>query len=167
MKHFYFFLLSALVCLSLSAQSKVSGDSLAADFHYLVKQLEATHPDPYTGFGGKVFFHKQAFDLENELRSKPHTLQEFWDKSMAFLSFIQDGHTYLFSLAPKQRQEQSYLPVGFRCIPDGLIVQSLPAAHQDLLGSLLTGINGKSMQVRKSVYGYRFRFLLPAILPAC
>lgn len=112
MKHFYFFLLSALVCLSLSAQSKVSGDSLAADFHYLVKQLEATHPDPYTGFGGKVFFHKQAFDLENELRSKPHTLQEFWDKSMAFLSFIQDGHTYLFSLAPKQRQEQSYLPVG-------------------------------------------------------
>ena len=145
MKHFYFFLLSALVCLSLSAQSKVSGDSLAADFHYLVKQLEATHPDPYTGFGGKVFFHKQAFDLENELRSKPHTLQEFWDKSMAFLSFIQDGHTYLFSLAPKQRQEQSYLPVGFRCIPDGLIVQSLPAAHQDLLGSLLTGINGKSM----------------------
>lgn len=37
MKHFYFFLLSALVCLSLSAQSKVSGDSLAADFHYLVK----------------------------------------------------------------------------------------------------------------------------------
>ena len=52
MKHFYFFLLSALVCLSLSAQSKVSGDSLAADFHYLVKQLEATHPDPYTGFGG-------------------------------------------------------------------------------------------------------------------
>lgn len=39
-----------------SAQSKVSGDSLAADFHYLVKQLEVTHPDPYTGFGGKVFF---------------------------------------------------------------------------------------------------------------
>ena len=145
MKHLYSFLLSALVCLSLSAQNKVSGDSLAADFHYLVKQLEAAHPDPYTGFGGKVFFHKQAFDLENELRSQPHTLQEFWDKSMAFLSFIQDGHTYLFSLAPKQQQEQSYLPVGFRCIPDGLIVQSLPAAHQDLLGSLLIGINGKSM----------------------
>lgn len=100
MKHFYFFLLSALVCLSLSAQSKVSGDSLAADFHYLVKQLEATHPDPYTGFGGKVFFHKQAFDLENELRSKPHTLQEFWDKSMAFLSFIQDGaYVSFFSCA--------------------------------------------------------------------
>ena len=145
MKHLYSFLLSALVCLSLSAQNKVSGDSLAADFHYLVKQLEAAHPDPYTGFGGKVFFHKQAFDLENELRSQPHTLQEFWDKSIAFLSFIQDGHTYLFSLAPKQQQEQSYLPVGFRCIPDGLIVQSLPAAHQDLLGSLLIGINGKSM----------------------
>lgn len=99
MKHFYFFLLSALVCLSLSAQSKVSGDSLAADFHYLVKQLEATHPDPYTGFGGKVFFHKQAFDLENELRSKPHTLQEFWDKSMAFVFHSGRAHVSFFSCA--------------------------------------------------------------------
>ncbi len=44
MKHLYSFLLSALVCLSLSAQNKVSGDSLAADFHYLVKLLEAAHP---------------------------------------------------------------------------------------------------------------------------
>ena len=60
MKHFYFFLLSALVCLSLSAQSKVSGDSLAADFHYLVKQLEATHPDPYTGYSGAVRFPEPA-----------------------------------------------------------------------------------------------------------
>lgn len=112
MKHLYSFLLSALVCLSLSAQNKVSGDSLAADFHYLVKQLEAAHPDPYTGFGGKVFFHKQAFDLENELRSQPHTLQEFWDKSMAFLSFIQDGHTYLFLLRPSSNRSRATCLLG-------------------------------------------------------
>lgn len=28
---------------------------------YLVSILEASHPDTYSGFGGKVFFHKQAF----------------------------------------------------------------------------------------------------------
>lgn len=145
MKHFYCFFVFALVCFSLSAQDKVNGDSLAVDFRYLVKQLEATHPDPYTGFGGKVFFCKQAFDLENELRQSPHTLQQFWDKSMAFLSFIQDGHTYLFSLAPKQQKEQSLLPVGFRCIPDGLVVQTLSVSYKDLLGSALVGVNGRSL----------------------
>lgn len=145
MKHLYCFLLSALVCLSLSAQNKVNGDSLATDFRCLVNQLEATHPDPYSGFGGKVFFHKQAFELENELRWHPHTLQEFWDKSMAFLSSLQDGHTYLFSLNPKDQAEQSFLPVGFRCIPDGLVLQTLPVPRKDLLGSMLVGINGKNM----------------------
>lgn len=112
MKHLYSFLLSALVCLSLSAQNKVNRDSLAL-FHYLVKQ-RAAHPDPYTGFGGKVFFHKQAFNLENELRSQPHTLQEFWDKSIAFLSFIQDGHTYLFLLHPSSNRSRTATVGRFR-----------------------------------------------------
>lgn len=145
MKHLYCFLLFAFVCVSLPAQDKVNGDSLATDFRYLVKQLEVTHPDPYTGFGGKVFFHKQAFELENELRSQPHTLQQFWNKSMAFLSSIQDGHTYLRPLAPKQQQQQRFQLLGLRCIPDGVIVQTLPASHKDLLGSLLVEINGKSL----------------------
>lgn len=137
------FLLSALFCLSVSAQNEMNGDSLAADFRCLVQQLEATHPDPYSGFGGKVFFHKQAYLLENELRSCPHTLQQFWDKSMAFLSSIQDGHTYLFSPSHTDRAEQRYLTLGLRCIPDGLILNALPALQKALLGSILMGINGK------------------------
>lgn len=145
MKYWYCFLLSTLVCLSLQAQNEVNGDSLAADFRYLVKQLEATHPDPYTGFGGKVFFHKQAFLLENELRSRPHTLQQFWDKSMAFLASIQDGHTYLHSPSGEKQGEQRYVPLGLRCIPDGVVVQMLPAPEKALLGSTLLGINGKPM----------------------
>lgn len=145
MKYLYSLLLSAFVCLSITAQNGLDGDSIAADFRYLVQQLEATHPDPYSGFGGKVFFHKQANLLENELRSHPPTLQQFWDKSMAFLSSIQDGHTFLFPPSPSDRVVERYLTLGLRCIPDGLILNELPVSEKALLGSTLLGINGMPM----------------------
>ena len=136
--------LMLLLALSLFAQDKVNNDSIVADFNYLIKLLETTHPDPYSGFGGKVFFHKQANRLENELRTQPCTQLTFWNKVMSFLSNIQDGHTYL---NPPQGNQSSqlHLLVELRCISEGLIVQALPIAHKDLLGSMLIGINGRSI----------------------
>ena len=95
MKRIYLSLLPCLASLLASAQEPLNGDSLASDFRYLVKELAATHPDPYSGFGGKVFFYEQAFHLENELRRTPGTKQTFFDKVSIFLSNLQDGHTYL------------------------------------------------------------------------
>ena len=56
MKHIHLSFLLCLASLLASAQEPLNGDSLASDFRYLVKELTATHPDPYSGFGGKVFF---------------------------------------------------------------------------------------------------------------
>lgn len=57
------------LCLSgiVSAQSLFPKDSLKADFRGFIKDLEETHPDPYTAFGGKVFFHKAAADISYPL----------------------------------------------------------------------------------------------------
>lgn len=77
MKHIHLSFLLCLASLLASAQEPLNGDSLASDFRYLVKELTATHPDPYSGFGGKVFFYEQAFHLENELRRTPSTKQTF------------------------------------------------------------------------------------------
>lgn len=84
MKRIYLSLLPCLASLLASAQEPLNGDSLASDFRYLVKELAATHPDPYSGFGGKVFFYEQAFHLENELRRTPGTKQTFFDKVSIF-----------------------------------------------------------------------------------
>lgn len=77
MKHIHLSFLLCLASLLASAQEPLNGDSLASDFRYLVKELTATHPDPYSGFGEKVFFYEQAFHLENELRRTPGTKQTF------------------------------------------------------------------------------------------
>lgn len=109
MKRIYLSLLPCLASLLASAQEPLNGDSLASDFRYLVKELAATHPDPYSGFGGKVFFYEQAFHLENELRRTPGTKQTFFDKVSIFLSNLQDEHTYLFT-SHSQSTSKSALP---------------------------------------------------------
>lgn len=97
MKRIYLSLLLCLAYLLASAQEPLNGDSLASDFRYLVKELAATHPDPYSGFGGKVFFYEQAFHLENELRRTPGTKQTFFDKVSIFLSNLYNPQIEMFA----------------------------------------------------------------------
>ena len=116
MKRIYLSLLPCLASLLASAQEPLNGDSLASDFRYLVKELAATHPDPYSGFGGKVFFYEQAFHLENELRRTPGTKQTFFDKVSIFLSNLQDEHTYLLPPTANQQANQRYLALEVRTL---------------------------------------------------
>ena len=100
MKRIYLSLLLCLAYLLASAQEPLNGDSLASDFRYLVKELAATHPDPYSGFGGKVFFYEQAFHLENELRRTPGTKQTFFDKVSIYLPFTSHSQSTSKSALP-------------------------------------------------------------------
>lgn len=141
-----------LICLSLAApvrmmeaQEILAADSLVADFDYLIESLETTHPDPYSGFGGKLFFHEQANETRNDLRTRPCTLQDFWDRATAFLSNMEDGHTTLNGVSPS-RGAQRVIPIRFKCIADGLIVRALPGEHEALLGSRLLGVDGKGIE---------------------
>lgn len=145
MKHIWLSILICLSALPANAQDTLNGDSLAADFRYLVKQLEATHPDPYNGFGGKVYFHEKAFLLENALRQIPNTQQTFFDKVSAFLSNLQDGHTYLIMPSANQQKAQRQLALETRIIPDGIIIQGIPEEYKNLLGSRITAINDSCM----------------------
>lgn len=147
-----------LLCLSLVAPVRMAGageglvadslavDSLVADFDYLVESLEATHPDPYSGFGGKVFFHKKANEVRNSLRTRPcATTEDFRERAMAFLSNLGDSHTTLSDLSPS-REAGRIVPIDLKCVSDGLIVRALPVGHKALLGSRLLGMNGLGME---------------------
>lgn len=64
-----FFLILLTACTHLHAQQTFCTDSLVQDFRYFVEQLEQTHPDPYTRFGGKALFHKAVETCEMQMRS--------------------------------------------------------------------------------------------------
>lgn len=138
---------SALPFMSLQthAQEVMNGDSLVGDFDYLVRLLETSHPDPYSGFGGKVFFHAEAHKLKDLLKNKPCTVDEIYNRTMTFLSAIRDGHTQLYGKR-SAGSRSLFLPISFKCVEEGLIVREIPAEHGALLGSRLLGVNGRDMK---------------------
>lgn len=127
---------------ALMGQEMSSRDTLVSDFKTLVKFLEDTHPDPYSGFGGKVFFHQKAFDVEQELLVKKHTHNEFSQLAQEFLAPLEDGHTYLLREQSKAEGAQLYIPVFMRVIPNGLIIDGVPDTLQRFLGSRLKTVDG-------------------------
>lgn len=131
-----------LLALSSNAQTTLNKDSLASDFNYLVHLLESTHPDPYSSFGGKVFFHKAANNVLHDLQKSPYTETTFVNKVNAFLSNIHDGHTALQQSMESATNERYAQRIAFRVIPNGLIVDGISTSHKDLLGAKLDSING-------------------------
>lgn len=131
--------------LSLSAQPACHKDSLLADFRQYIALLEATHPDPYTAFGGRMFFHKAADRMERNLSRLPLlTPAVLADSLRAFNIPLHDEHTFI-NAARTAATSERYAAVTWNVIPDGLIVLSVDKAHQDLLGARLDSINGMAV----------------------
>lgn len=139
--------LTLIISHNIIAQENIQKDSLISDFSYLVKLLESSHPDPYTNFGGKVFFHEQASQLKKEFADNDYSLPQFQDKVSGFLVNLHDGHTYIDMQQSSVKDLKRYLPLQMKVIPDGLLLSGLPEIHKDLLGSRVDSINGLSIDI--------------------
>ncbi len=125
---------------------QLPGDSLANDFRTLVRYLEQTHPDPYTAFGGKVFFHKKAYEIGQELKAGA-TREAFTNAALAFLSTLNDGHTHISGGSGGGGSNSNLrLPLGTKAAPDGLRVFELPEAHRALMGSRVVSVDGVTIE---------------------
>lgn len=138
------FLLSLTVFINNVNCQQVSGDTLTADFKYFIKLLAETHPDPYTGFGGKVFFHKEASDIEQQLKNGT-TLSEFTSLVLSFMSNLEDKHTSIDNIQSNADVANLRLPIEFMVIQDGLIVSKISKDKEKFIGSKFQSINGISL----------------------
>ena len=128
------------------SQEVLKSDSVMKDFSYFIKQIENTHPDPYSGFGGKVFFHIQAENVKNKIKSGSFTKEKFSDELSLFLSNLHDGHSFIDAKDDKTtKTTDKILPVNYKIIPDGAIFSELPVKYKELLGSKVEKINGIPM----------------------
>ena len=132
-------LLLAMLSASTSVVAQISNDSIVADFRYFLHQLETTHPDPYTNYGGKAFFHRAASETYWGLKDDSVTTREelCW-RIRAFLAPLSDGHTQIHF--PETQGSFSLVPIRFKAVGDGLFIRRLPDEHQQLIGSRLVGI---------------------------
>ncbi|MFA8433266.1 MAG: S41 family peptidase [Marinifilaceae bacterium] len=128
-------------CCITKAQKTIQRDSLLSDFQFFIEALENTHPDPYTAFGGRVFFHQQAFEIENKLKNNDYTKEEFTSILSSFLSTLKDGHTNIRNTEKNKNATNLTLPLTLGNSGDELYITSLPEIHKELLGSRLVSIN--------------------------
>lgn len=149
MKHKIFIILSALYVSLNALANHTERDSILSDFDTLVGIIEDTHPDPYTNYGGRVFFHERANEIREMLRSseKP-SVKELYELSAGFIARLQDGHSFLeppVSLNEGNTPDSLVL-VKFGYVDNNLVVNAIDESARHLLGSRLTGISCLPMQ---------------------
>lgn len=131
-------LLTMLLAVTL-VKAQLPNDSIVADFRCFVHQLEATHPDPYTNYGGKVYFHRAAAETVWNLEQDSVTnSEELCWRIRAFLAPLRDGHTQIYY--PGRQSFDRLVPIRFKVAGDGVIVSRLPREYQHLIGSRLVAI---------------------------
>ena len=143
-----FFFICAMLCgILMGCGQSVSKDSLLEDYDYFFSQLEQIHPDPYSAFGGEENFKKEVKQLRNELAETDSlTLYEMQAKVTQLLSALHDGHTYMgYDNSPK-KVEDRWIPLKFKVIPDGIIVNGFSPELKFLKGALLREVEGESLE---------------------
>ncbi|MDR1056054.1 MAG: S41 family peptidase [Prevotellaceae bacterium] len=125
----------------LQAQDKFSKEILIKDFLEFTEILKATHPDPYSLFGGKMQFHRQAQNVMEGIDSAGLTKNEFRNVLSRFISKLQDGHTFIVRDNQEQKKTASkVLNLEFKILSDGLFVsQSVDGIYN---GHRVLAVNG-------------------------
>lgn len=135
-------------------------EELVEDLRYLAETLSESHPDPFSGHGGRVAFHRR---LEASVRDVPESgesVESFYPRAAELAARVRDGHTSLE--APERDESESgsgfaetedatdgvagELAVGFRVVGDELYVDEVyEQTHDDLLGARLLAVEDVPM----------------------
>lgn len=118
----------------------LKSDSLISDFTEFVRLLEETHPDPYTGFGGRYFFQMEVRKVKTLLETTNST-KDFVEICSAFLSNIPDQHTYCQLPQKDNDTKVGHLAMELGIMPEGLYIKAIDQQNKDLLGSEIKFIN--------------------------
>lgn len=125
------------------ADERYSRDELVADARYLAETLADAHPDPYTGHGGRVHFHRRLEESVRDVPEEGATVEEFYATTAEIAARVDDGHTGLSAPTAPDDEVDGRLPVGFRVIGAELYVDAVhDADYEPLLGGRLVSVEG-------------------------
>ncbi|MDD3787893.1 MAG: S41 family peptidase [Petrimonas sp.] len=110
-----------------------------SDFDYFIENLIETHPDPYSGFGGRIEFYREKEKTKSEI-SDSITKDEFIILVNQFLSNLNDGHTYLYFDETKNEEQRSF-PLQFKISSDNIFINNTPSKYKNLIGKPIFAIN--------------------------
>ncbi len=120
-------------------------DSLVSDFLFFCDMLEETHPDPYTGFGGRPAFRISRDLMAYRIANDSLSLKDFSDLLNEFLIPLSDLHTYVQYPQTGETNTRYVQRIKFDVLNDGLMLSGIAQPYSKYLGSRLVAINGISI----------------------
>lgn len=134
---------TALLITACSPKTTKTDSALLQDYDSFFSQLEEIHPDPYSAFGGERKFRRSVARLRRDLASRDTlTFSEMQFEVNALLSTLHDGHTRMGWSDVPAKVEQKWIPVNFRVIPEGLVINATAKDYERLSGAKVLKVNG-------------------------
>ena len=89
------------------------------DIRHLMNLIQDVHPDPYSGFGGRVPFLLEAQRIMNSIPDEGLTSQDLYNLLRPFFGKMGDSHSFIYNPGQQAGQtENLYLPVYFSLSQD-------------------------------------------------
>ena len=117
-------------------------EQLLADARELARLLEESHPDPYSGGGGRIAFHRRLHRILSSIPPSGMTRAQFLRLVQPLVASVRDGHTQI-RLPGNSKCAGPDAWLGWGVVGRGLYVAEVYRPEDRwLLGSLLASING-------------------------
>ncbi|MFA8343455.1 MAG: hypothetical protein ACEPO8_10855 [Rhodothermaceae bacterium] len=136
-------LILMIFCIGITlSQNNIPRKKLLQDFNYLVNTIESTHPTPYHGFGGRMFFHLKANECREKIPPAGMTRKEFYFIVSEFVVNVNDKQTFIYSPFRRLQWMREILPVELKIVSDGLIIKKSLPEYYSLIGAEIKSVNG-------------------------
>jgi hypothetical protein len=128
-----------------SAQdSLLTRDQLIEDTRQLADIIEGTHPDPYSGGGGRIVFHRRLHEVLRSIPQDGMTRDEFIKLLRPFVAAIGDQHTSIYTeYETTDHAAPGGLPFVFEPIERSLyVLVPFSSSDNEYIGSRLVSVEG-------------------------
>jgi hypothetical protein len=115
---------------------------LIEDARELARIIEDTHPDPYTGGGGRIAFHRRLHRVLNAIPDHGMSREEFYRLLRPFVAGVGDAHTNFTRGYGNDPRHPGGVPLRLKVVEESLVVTRIEQRHGDLLGSRLLSVEG-------------------------
>jgi len=127
-------------------QKLIPKDTLIADFNYLVKAIESTHPDPYSNFGNKIQYHRNAQLIKENIPQTGLSQFDFCNLILKFISPLNDGHTMINPTENGITDTLNFrLPIKLKIALDCIFISSTTENYKNLIGSKILSVENIKM----------------------
>lgn len=116
--------------------------ALQEDLDQLRGLLEDSHPDPYTGGGGRVSFHRRVRAIHASIPKEGLSPPTFLRLVRPLVASVKDGHTFIH-LGDRRRKKDRVFPVDWQIVEGSLVAARVYGKeYMDLVGGRLESLHG-------------------------